>query len=80
MFFSEFRTLYQLTGAVQHVVDPARDPDVTVLVPLGPVSRHVVASEPGEVGLLEPVLVPVDSSHDAWPWLFKGNITFCFAF
>ena len=54
-----------LTRAVEHVVDPAGDPEVPVLVALGAVARHVVAGEAREVRLLEPLVVPKHRPHYA---------------
>ena len=65
---------HEVAGAVEHVVNSPRDPDVPILVPLGSVPRHVVAGEPGEVGFLKPVLVPVHSPHDAGPGPVKHDV------
>lgn len=50
---------HQMSRAVEHVIDPAGDPKVPVLVTLGTISRHVVAGEAGEVGFLEPRILGV---------------------
>ena len=58
---------HEVAGHIEHVVNPPRDPDVAVLVSLGPVTRHVVAREPGEVSFLKPLLVSVDCPHHSGP-------------
>ena len=45
---------HKMPRAVEHVIDPASDPKIPVLVTLGTISRHVVAGEAREVGFLEP--------------------------
>ena len=45
---------HQMPRAVEHVIDPASDPKIPVLVTLRAISRHVVAGEAREVGFLEP--------------------------
>ena len=56
---------HQMPRAVEHVVDPAGDPEVSVLVALGAVARHVVAGEARKVRLLEPLVVPKHRPHYA---------------
>ena len=48
-----------MSRAVEHVIDPAGDPKIPVLVTLRAISRHVVAGEAGEVGFLEPRILGV---------------------
>ena len=57
----------QVSGDVQHVVDPAGDPEVAVLIPPRAVARAVEAVELLEVGGLEPLVVSVHGAHDAGP-------------
>mmetsp|Transcript_64432 Transcript_64432/g.172548 ORF Transcript_64432/g.172548 Transcript_64432/m.172548 type:complete len:418 (-) Transcript_64432:908-2161(-) len=71
-----------VAGQVDHVVDPAREPEVALAVTPAPVPGHVVAVrkqpvvlvvEP-EVGLLEPRVVAVQRPHHARPRLLDGEV------
>ena len=80
--------------AIEHIIDPAGDPEVTVSIPFGAVSRHVVTRESGEIGFLEPciwilakknglkqpVLISIDGAHNAWPGAGENNVTFTLSF
>ena len=87
---------HQMSRAVEHVVDPASDPKIPVLVTLGTISRHVVAGEAREVGFLEPrisgvdtfqnlcfaspILIAIDGAHNPRPRPRKHNVAFTLPF
>ena len=87
---------HQMPRAVEHVVDPASDPKIPVLVTLGTISRHVVAGEAREVGFLEPrisgvnifqnlgfaspILIAIDGAHNPRPRPRKHNVAFTLPF
>lgn len=50
-------------------IDSAGDPDVAVLVVSSAIPCEVLALESGEVGLLESLMVTLQGSHHARPWL-----------
>ena len=54
---------HAVAGDVDHVVDPAGDPVVAVLVAARAVAGEVVARVRGEVGLDEALVVAVDGAH-----------------
>ena len=47
---------HKMSRAVEHVVNPAGDPEIAVSIALGTIPRHVVAREAGEIGLLKPFI------------------------
>ena len=55
-----------ITWAIGHDVDPAGDPEVSFLVALCAVARHVIAGEFAEVRLLEALVVTKHGAHDAY--------------
>ena len=63
-----------MAADVQHVVDPAGDPVVAVLVAARAVAGEVQALERGEVGLHEAVMVAVDGAHHAGPGIEHHEI------
>ena len=85
---------HEVPRAIEHIIDPAGDPEVTVSIPFGAVSRHVVTRESGEIGFLEPciwilakknglkqpVLISKDGAHNAWPGAGENNVTFTLSF
>ena len=61
-------------GDVHHVVDPAQQPEVAVLVPLGAVAGEVTAREARPVGLLVALVVAVDAAQHAGPRLGEDEV------
>src|SRR4051794_10397458 len=54
---------------IQHVIDAADDPEVTVLVPTGPITREVTSLHFAPVSLLKPLLVSVNRAKHRGPGL-----------
>ena len=56
-----------VAGDVEHVVDPAGDPVITVLVAAAAVAGEIFAAIGAEIGLHEAVVVAIDGAHLARP-------------
>src|SRR6266571_9383504 len=56
-----------VTGDVHHVVDPAEQPEVTILVPFGAVSREIDARDLAPKRLLVSRGIAVDAPQHAGP-------------
>ena len=69
-----------MAGDVQHVVDAAGDPVVTVLVAAGAVTAEVHAFEGREVGLLEAVAIAKQGTCLARPGVDDHQVAFACAF
>lgn len=69
-----------MAGDVQHVVDAAGDPVVTVLVAAGAVTAEVHAFEGREVGLLEAVMIAKQGTCLARPGVDDHQVAFACAF
>src|SRR5262249_15628688 len=58
---------HAVAGNVDHVVDPAGDPVIAVLVAPAAVAGEVFAGEAGEISLDEALMVAIDGAHHAGP-------------
>ncbi|MNH02942.1 hypothetical protein D3C79_621900 [compost metagenome] len=67
-------------GNVQHVIDTAGDPVIAIFVTACAVTAEVHAFKGREVGLLEAVMVTVQSSSLAWPRIGDHQVAFGSAF
>ena len=47
---------HKMSRAVEHVINPAGDPEIPVSIALCTIPRHVVAREAGEIGFLKPFM------------------------
>src|SRR5690606_6574603 len=65
---------------IDHVVDAAGDPVVSVLVSARAVARAVLAGELAEIGLEEPRVVAIDGAHLARPGVGDDQRAFAGAF
>ena len=45
-----------MSRTVEHIVNPAGDPEVAVSIALSTVTRHIVAREAREIGFLKPFI------------------------
>src|SRR5207248_6763648 len=63
----DLRRAQPVSADVDHVVDAAGDPVVTVFVAAAAVAGEVAAREGGEVRLAEPIRIAEDAAHDAGP-------------
>ncbi len=63
-----------VAGDEHHVVDPAEQPQVAVLVPLRAVAGEVDALEPGPVRFDEPLVVAPDGAQHARPRVANGQV------
>src|SRR5699024_6603829 len=62
-------------GDVHHVIHPAEQPQVAVLVVLGAVPGEVGARELRPVGVLEPLVVTPDGAQHRWPRFVDHQVT-----
>src|SRR5512141_1022564 len=59
---------------IDHVVDAAGDPVITVLVAAAAVAGEVLARISLEIGVDEPLMITVDSAHLAWPGIGDAQV------
>ena len=69
-----FRRAQPVAGNVDHVVHPAGEPVVAVLVAAGAVSGEIVAGILGEVGVEKPLRVALDAAHQPWPGKLDAQV------
>ena len=62
-----FGSAHAVAGHVDHVVDPACDPVIAVLIAAAAVAGEVLAGVLGEIGLDEAFVIAIDGAHLAWP-------------
>ena len=62
-------------GTIQHVIDPAHDPEVTVLIAVCAVAAAVRVLVLAPVLFLEALVVPPDPAQHAGPWFAAVSYT-----
>ena len=67
-----------MAGDVEHIVDAAKDPEISIVVALGSVAGKVKIGTAGpfrEIGLDVTLVVAPDRAQHRWPWFGDGEQT-----
>ena len=71
----DFHRADAMAGHVHHVVDPAEQPEITVLVALAAVAGKIFSRKAAPVSLHETVGIAVDRPHHRRPRFSQNQIT-----
>src|SRR6516165_7027570 len=72
----DFGRAQPMTGDIDDVVDPAREPIKPVLVPAGAVAGEIEPRKCREIGLYEPLMITKHRAHHAGPSAGKAEVSF----
>src|SRR5438270_12209644 len=76
----DFRGAHAVAGDVDHVIDTAGDPVITVLVAPASIAGEILALIGREIGLHEALVIAIDRAHLARPRIGDAEISLAGAF
>tara|TARA_B100000674_G_scaffold477395_1_gene472885 strand:- start:109651 stop:110247 length:597 start_codon:yes stop_codon:yes gene_type:complete len=65
-----------VAGHVDHIVDPAGNPVIAILIAAGTIPGAILAGEGGEIGLHKAFMIPPQGTHLARPTVGNHQIAF----
>src|SRR5690606_19914165 len=74
-----YTTLFRSSGHIQHIIDPASNPVITVFIATRAISGKISTRISREIGFDKTFRIAPDGSHLARPGIFNHQIAFSFA-